>query len=111
MKNAVDLSKNSLTTTRLGIWGIFFTMGVISMGWVPRIPEIKKALELNDAQFGILLVASSTGAGIGAQIAGRMIHTYGSKNVLRVASTVMSVALICIGISHSPLFIALSAKS
>jgi hypothetical protein len=40
---------------------MFFVMGVVSMAWVPRIPEIKEANGLTDTQFGLVLVASSVG--------------------------------------------------
>lgn len=78
------------------------------MGWIPRIPEIKKSLALNDGQFGLLLLASSLGAVMGAQLAGRLIHTFGSRRLLRFSTTIMSAAIIFIGISHSSMVIALS---
>ena len=63
---------------------IFFVMGVVSMAWVPRIPEIKAALGLSDGEFGVVLVSSSLGALIGAQLAGQLIQRFGSRDVLRV---------------------------
>ena len=56
---------------------IFFLMGVVSMAWVPRIPEIKSALGLSDGEFGLVLVSSSLGAVIGAQLAGQLIQLPG----------------------------------
>ena len=44
---------------RNALWLMFFVMGVVSMAWVPRIPEIKTANALTDTQFGLVLVASS----------------------------------------------------
>jgi len=54
------------TRARNALWLMFFVMGVVSMAWVPRIPEIKEANDLTDTQFGLVLVASSVGAILGA---------------------------------------------
>ena len=64
------------------------------MAWVPRIPEIKRALELSDGSFGLVLIASSAGAALGAQFAGRLIHRFGSKGVTQVAQLVMPGGLL-----------------
>jgi hypothetical protein len=84
-------------------------MGVVSMSWVPRIPEIKEAIGLTNTQLGLVLLGSTTGAIVGAQLAGRMIHSYGSQRVISIASFVMPLGLIAMGASESflQLFLAL----
>ena len=76
---------------------MFLIMGMSSMAWIPRIPEIKLELGLNDAQFGLLLAASSVGAVIGAQNSGKVVHAIGSKNVLRITQVVMPIGVITMG--------------
>lgn len=66
------------------------------MAWVPRIPEIKRALDLSDGHFGLVLISSSVGAALGAQFAGRLIHRFGSRNVTSVAQFVMPSGLIIV---------------
>jgi len=78
-------------------------MGVVSMAWVARIPEIRDANGLNNGQLGLILLASTIGALIGAQLAGRLVHSYGTKAVIRVAIIIMPVGLILMGLSTSPL--------
>ncbi|CAB4367133.1 MAG: MFS transporter [Actinobacteria bacterium] len=97
------------TRARNSLWAIFFLMGVVSMGWVPRIPEIKEAIGLTNTQLGLVLLGSTTGAIVGAQLAGRMIHSYGSQRVISIASFVMPLGLIAMGASESflQLFLAL----
>ena len=82
---------------RLTLPWMFLVMGLGSMAWVPRIPEIKIALGLNDAQFGLMLAASSVGAVIGAQNAGKVVHAIGSKNVLRMAQLIVPAGVITMG--------------
>lgn len=49
-------------------------------------PEIKTANGLTDLQFGLVLVAASVGAVLGAQLSGRGIHRFGSKRVMSFRS-------------------------
>ncbi|CAB4876065.1 MAG: MFS transporter [Actinobacteria bacterium] len=99
---ASDLIK-TVIRARNGMWAMFFFMGVVSMAWVARIPEIRDANGLNNGQLGLILLSSTIGAVIGAQLAGRLIHTYGTKPVLRVAIIVMPLGLILMGTSTSPI--------
>lgn len=91
----------SALRARNALWATFGIMGVVSMAWVPRIPEIKDALGLSNGQFGLLLMGSTFGSLCGAQLAGRLIHTYGSKAVSSVAAIIMPLGLIGIGYSGS----------
>ena len=67
------------------------------MAWVPRIPEIKSALRLTDGQFGLVLVSSSVGAVIGAQLAGQLIQRFGSRNVLRATQFALPGGVLIMG--------------
>lgn len=93
--------KNDPTATRNSLWVLFFLMGIVSMAWVPRIPEIKRSLELSDGAFGLVLISSSAGAALGAQFAGRLIHSFGSKDVTQVAQFVMPLGLVIMSQSNS----------
>ena len=87
------------TRARWSLALLFLIMGVSSMAWVPRIPEIKSDLGLNDAQFGLMLAASSVGAVLGAQYSGRLVHRLGSKNTLRISQFVMPLGVITMGLT------------
>lgn len=87
------------TRARWSLALLFLVMGVSSMAWVPRIPEIKSDLGLNDAQFGLMLAASSVGAVLGAQYSGRLVHRLGSKNTLRISQFVMPLGVITMGLT------------
>ncbi|MEI6867145.1 MAG: MFS transporter [Actinomycetes bacterium] len=89
------------TRARNMLWLAFGTMGVMANAWVPRIPEIKHALHMSNSQFGVVLLGSPIGLVIGAQLAGRMIHTFGSRRVALIAGLEMSGGLILLGIAHS----------
>ena len=82
-------------------------MGVVSMAWVPRIPEIKNALGLSDGEFGVVLVSSSLGAVIGAQLAGQLIQRFGSRNLLRVTQLALPFGVLLMGLAPNVLVLAL----
>jgi MFS family permease len=90
------------TRARIGLLATFFFMGVVSMAWVARIPEIRDANGLNNGQLGLILISSTAGAILGAQLAGRLVHSYGTKAVIRVAIIIMPIGLILMGFSTSP---------
>ncbi len=88
---------------RKGLLATFFFMGFVSMAWVARIPEIRDANGLNNGQLGLILISSTVGAIIGAQLTGRLVHSYGTKAVIRVSIVIMPIGLILMGFSTSPL--------
>jgi fucose permease len=93
---------NQATKARNALWLLFFVMGVVSMAWIPRIPEIKTANGLTDSQFGLVLVASSVGAVLGAQLSGRVIHRFGSRPVMYFSAVIVPLGVILMGLSQSP---------
>ena len=79
------------------LWVTFFLMGLISMAWVPRIPEIKEQLALSDGTFGLVLLGSTLGSVPGAQIAGRAVHAFATKKFMRICGLFMPVGLFLMG--------------
>ena len=99
---SIDLL-TSATRARKGLLATFFFMGVVSMAWVARIPEIRDANGLNNGQLGLILISSTVGAILGAQLTGRLVHSYGTKAVIRIAIIIMPVGLVLMGFSTSPI--------
>ena len=93
----------SAKRARIGLLAMFFFMGVVAMAWVSRIPEIRDANGLNNGQLGLILISSTIGALIGAQLSGRLVHMYGTKAVIKVSIFIMPLGLIVMGLSTSPI--------
>jgi fucose permease len=96
------MTSSAGTSARNSLWLMFFVMGVVSMAWVPRIPEIKEANGLSDTQFGLVLISSSVGAVVGAQLAGRLIHRFGSRPAMFFAAFVVPFGVVIMALSNSP---------
>jgi MFS family permease len=86
---------------RNAVWACFFFLGFLGLAWIPRIPEIKDSLQLSDGQFGLVLLASTVGSIPGAQIAGRVVHMYSSKLVVRISGLLLPVGVFVIGIADN----------
>ena len=86
---------------RNAIYASFFLLGFLGLAWIPRIPEIKDSLGLSDGQFGLVLLASTVGSIPGAQIAGRAVHSYSSKIVVRISGVFLPVGVFVIGMADT----------
>jgi MFS family permease len=88
------------TNARSALWFLFFMMGIVSMAWVPRIPEIKHQFGLSDGGLGFVLLGSTLGALFGSQVGGRLTHTYGSQKIAGVGALFMTTGLFMMGEAH-----------
>ncbi|MFM6941464.1 MAG: MFS transporter [Candidatus Planktophila sp.] len=88
---------------RTALWASFFLMGIVSMAWVPRIPEIKENIGINNGQFGFIFLGSTFGSLLAGQIAGRLIHKVGTKVILTFSSLVFPAGLILMGAARTPI--------
>ena len=88
---------------RNALWYLFFLFGIVSMAWVPRIPEIKHQLALSDGGLGLILLGSTFGALIGSQVGGRLTHTFGSQRIAAVGALFMPGGLFLMGAAHQVL--------
>jgi MFS family permease len=86
---------------RNSLWASFLIMGIASMAWVPRIPEIKDAVGLSNGQFGFVFLGSTIGSVLGSQFAGRAIHTFGSRPVIHVSSVLLPLGLVAMAYATS----------
>ena len=86
---------------RNAIYASFFFLGFLGLAWIPRIPEIKNSLGLSDGQFGFVLLASTVGSIPGAQIAGRVVHSFSSKIVVRISGVLLPLGVFVVGVADS----------
>jgi MFS family permease len=68
---------------------VFFLFGFGIMAWVPRFPEVKAHLGLQNGAFGSLMSTGSIGAFFGLLTVGHIIHRFGAFRV-----TVISIGLL-----------------
>lgn len=82
---------------------IFFLFGFTVMSWVPRLPEIKDHLGVNDGQFGTLLSTGAIGALIALLTMGHAVNHWGASRVIKIGFTANLVGYIAVAHVHNPL--------
>ena len=94
--------KDTITKTTQNILSTFFFMSGFSFAtWASRIPTIKMAFNLNEAELGTILLAMPIGSLIGLPISGWLVSKYNSRVPLAVGYGLNAVALAIIGFTQN----------
>ena len=93
--------KRSISALRLN----FFFLGVLVAGWSTRIPELKTALNLTDAQLGRCLIGSAIGAFLSSRIIGKIIKDLGTKKTFILGSCVFPLGYLMVAFGPSGFFV------
>ena len=64
------------------------------MGWVPRFPELKANLGVNNGLFGSMLSVGAFGSLIALLTVGHLVDHFGSKRILLAGSTLLCFAFV-----------------
>ena len=80
---------------------LFFVNGATFSNWLPRIPEIRDHLGLGNAGLGATLLGGGLGGIIGALVVGKVMDRLGSRRVLTIAATTLSVGMPLIAFAPS----------
>ncbi len=94
-------------TARIAVSVLFFANGAIAASILPRLPAIKEALRLSNAELGAAVAAMPVGGLIAGGLVGLLIARFGSGRVAAVAGTWCCLVLAVVGLA--PSWIALAA--
>lgn len=72
----------------------FFLFGFLIMSWLPRFPEVKANLALSNGEFGSIISTSAVGSLVALFTVGHLVHNFGAKLVMNIASVSMAISLI-----------------
>lgn len=86
-------------SARLAVNAMFFTNGAIVANLMPRYPEIKRALDLDNTVYGFAVAAMPVGAIIAGLTAAWFIRRFGSAHVATVGTVVASLFVLGAGVS------------
>ena len=94
----ISLSANqNVRIHRIAISIFFFIAGLTVSTWASRIPDIKNALHLNEAQLGSILFAIPVGQIISLPLSGWLVSRFGSRQLIIAAALLFPLTLILIG--------------
>ncbi len=78
---------------RLAVSLFYFGQGLAFASWASRIPVIKSALQLTEAQLGTVLLALPIGQLMTMPISGKLVSKYGSHRIMPIAAFVYLIVL------------------
>ena len=86
---------------RIAVAFVYFSMGLCFSSWASRIPDIKTALQLNDAMFGTILFALPVGQFLMMPFSGKLVTRFGSYRIIPWALPAYTLCLSCLGLVQS----------
>jgi MFS family permease len=92
---------HSLKRQRVFLSAFFFLSGFSFSSWASRIPTIKAALDLNEAELGTILLTMPVSSLIGLPLSGWLVSRFDSRIPMTVAFIVNAIGLLCIGLANS----------
>ena len=91
----------SLNKQRIALSAFFLLSGFNFSSWASRIPTIKSALELNEAELGTILLTMPVSSLIGLPLSGWLVAKLETRLPLSIAFLLNSLSLIFIGMADS----------
>ncbi|MDX8239580.1 MFS transporter [Acinetobacter pittii] len=92
-KPAVVDTATLLSTQRLATRLSFFSLGFATAAWAPLIPFAQQRLNLNHADFGLLLLCMGIGSMIAMPATGALVKRWGCRPLIALALMLLMVLL------------------
>ena len=86
---------------RNAVVAVFFVQGFLFASWTAHIPHVKDHLHLGDGSLGIALLGAPIGSMLAMLAVSRLLPTFGSRRVVRVALVGYCLAGPLVGLSTS----------
>lgn len=77
-----------------GVAAAFLIHSTISGTWAPRLPSIKRSLELSDGELGTALVGLAIGLLLGTRLAGAPVDRFGSRTAMRAGFPLLCASVV-----------------
>lgn len=90
----------------MAVAALFFVNGMTFSNWLPRIPEVRDRLGLDNAGLGATLIGGGLGGLVGSLVVGRVIDRFGTRRTLVTAATGLALVLPLIAVAPSAVMLA-----
>jgi MFS family permease len=105
-EHVVDAPENARRSA-LAVGTLFFVNGMTFSNWLPRIPEVRDKLGIDNGGLGTALLGGGLGGLLGSLLVAKVLARYRTKTVLIVSATCSSLILPLIGFVPSALVLTL----
>ncbi len=97
------LSRSQSVRWRTAIFAIFLVSGVSIATWAARVPDIKIALDIDNAQIGLLLLCMGVASIIGVSTSPAVMARTGARRGMLVLLVMLSIGIAVIGLGATVL--------
>ena len=103
-----DIAGPRLRHSGFAVAALFFVNGATFSNWLPRLPEIRDHLGVDNTSLGATLLGGGLGGIIGSLLVGRLMDRLGSRQLLTIAASALSIGMPIIAfVGAAPLLMAL----
>lgn len=92
------LTRSQFVRWRAAIFAIFFASGLSIATWASRVPGIKQALELDNAQVGLILLGMGLASIIGISTSPAVMARTGARRGMLLAMILFAVGIALVGL-------------
>lgn len=86
-----------------GVAAVFFVNGFVLASWLPRLPEIRDALDIDNGVLGLTLLGGGTGGIVGSLVLGRLFDHVPTRRVVQVSGVLLSALMPFIAVAPTAL--------
>ncbi|WP_326555480.1 MFS transporter [Micromonospora sp. NBC_01813] len=90
------LARATLERARIAVGIAFGVSGLAFASWISRTPAIRDALDLSNAQFGLLLLCMSAGAVSALPLSGPLVHAVGPRRTVLLGASAVTVGILAV---------------
>lgn len=78
--------------------GLYLLLGVTVSSWLSRMPSVRAALDLTEAELGVVLLLGAVGSLVTVLVAGGVVTRFGSRRTLTAAALMFAAATVLLGL-------------
>jgi predicted MFS family arabinose efflux permease len=106
MTEVVSRPDPSTRRSGLAVAVLFAVNGATFSNWLPRLPEIRDALDIDNRGLGATLLGGGLGGILGSILVGRVMDGTGSRRLVTLAACALSIGLPLVAIAPTALALA-----
>jgi predicted MFS family arabinose efflux permease len=99
----VEITKERAKSAEFSLVAVFFIQGVLSITYIPRIPEIIEQIGVSFATWGLIIGLAGLGALVPLLITNRLVGRFGTMPIVRISSVMLVFTTMSLGFATNGL--------
>jgi len=97
----LELTRSQLVRWRTAVFAIFLASGLSIATWAARVPDIKHAVDVDNAQLGLMLLAGGIASILGVSLSSIILARFGARRGMLGAMILFGIGVAIIGFGTS----------